>query len=173
VIFSISPASNSCSWRDATVSFSKFSSLLCPPSIRIKDLTRAHVIQKWTGIFSSCVYAFSTFLHACSQTSSSKVPSLGSQGLYSQITSKQFFKCCLETWAPPHNKKWCMSERKHWTLHWFYPILSHLPPSVWVSTSLSKLSFRSLFRAPAIAVYWQDMGDWSQKWWGELSSCAQ
>jgi hypothetical protein len=143
--FSISPVCNLYSWRDATVSFSKFPSLLSLPSIRIKDLTRVHVIQKWTGIFSPCLYVFSTFLCAHSQTSSSTVPSSENQGLYSQITSKQSFNCCLETQAPPHNKKWCMSERKGWTLHWFCPILSHLPPSVRVFTSLSKFSPRSLF----------------------------
>jgi hypothetical protein len=52
----------------------------------------------------------------------------------------------LETRAPPYNKKWRTSGRKGWTLNWFCPILSHLPPSVRVSVSLSKLSFRSLFR---------------------------
>jgi hypothetical protein len=96
------------------------------PNIRITDLTRAHVIQKWTGyLFSLSVCLF---LHALSQTSSSKVLSSGNQGLYTQITSTQSFYCCLETWAPPHNKKWFTSERKDWTLHWFCLILSHLPP---------------------------------------------
>jgi hypothetical protein len=79
------------------------------------------------------LYVFSTFLYACSQTSSSKVPSSWHQGLYSQFTAKQSFKCCLETWAPPHNKKWCTSERKGWTLPWFCPILSHLPPFVHIT----------------------------------------
>jgi hypothetical protein len=94
VMSSISPSFNVYSWWDSTVSFSNFSSLLSPPSVRITDLTRAHVTQKWTSIFSPCLYAFSTFLHAHSQTSSSKVPSSGNQGLYSQITSKQSFNYC-------------------------------------------------------------------------------
>jgi hypothetical protein len=57
----------------------------------------------------------------------------------------------LETWPPPHNKKWCTSERKGWTLHWFCPILSHLPPSVRVFTSLSKFYFRPLFQVPTVS----------------------
>jgi hypothetical protein len=156
VIFSISPSSNSYSWRDAAVSFSKFSSLFTPPSIRITYLTRAHFIQKWTGIFSPCLYAFSTFLCAFSQTSSSKVPSSVNQGLYLQITFKQSFNCCLVTQVSPCNKKWCMSERKGWTLHWFCPILSHFQnyPSGPV-------------RAPAVVIYKLDLGDCNQKRLGD------
>jgi hypothetical protein len=45
--------------------------------------------------------------------------------------------------------------------------LSHLPPSVRVSAPLSKVSFRFLFRVLAVAIYWLDLDDWSQKRWGD------
>jgi hypothetical protein len=68
--------------------------------------------------------------------------------------------------APPHNKKWCMSERKCWTLHWFCPVfLTYL--LLWVSSR----HFQNSPSGPCLgdkcnAIHWWNLDDRTQKRWG-------